>query len=426
MNTSFVRFLSAFALFVLLTACAPPAEEQPLASLYPVPGARSLLPAAPANAAAAQHLSELLPGLAQNAGQTTTLEGALDAALRALIYIPGASGQQTAGKAPGAVLLVQTPQGSAIKAAGVADVEKRTPMSVYSRLEIGSTTQLFTAVLLAQLQEEGLLSLDDPLSQWLPDLAADIPNGDVVTLHHLAAHTSGIPDYAAAIIGAGVTDSEALRSAYTPEELVRYAIENGSPAFAPGEPGRWQFSNSNYILLGMVLEAAAGQSYASLLQQRIFDPLGMTQSALLQGEPQVSGLAQGYYAFPYDHNTTAWNGSQGWAAGGILSTAADMGKFGQALISGTLFQDPDTLEILADFTAVPDAAANAGALGMGNGLIEFAPGLWGYRGQNAGYTAIIAFDRAQQVLLVALANAAQSAAGEGDNLLGHYLHDGDR
>ena len=154
----------------------------------------------------------------------------LDEFLKAQVYTEGAAPQ---AHTPGLVLLVDTPDGRYLKAAGVTSLENGTPMQVDSRLEIGSNTKSFTDVLLLQLQEEGVLSLDDPLSKWLPDWAAKIPNGDKITLRQLAQHTAGIWDYGDPIIGDAVNDPPKLAQGYTPVELVQYAIDNGTPDFAP-------------------------------------------------------------------------------------------------------------------------------------------------------------------------------------------------
>ncbi len=352
-----------------------------------------------------------------------TVQALMDDSLAQLVYKEGDDINLAFGKAPGAVVLIESPGGSMIQAAGLANVEAGRPMSIHDRLEIGSSTKMFTGVLLTQLQEEGLLNVDDPLSKWLPELAADLPHGESITLRHLATHTSGLPDYGDDIIGAGAADAEALRSGYTPEELVRYAVENAPPDFEPGEPGRWRYSNTGYILLGMVLEQAAGRSYSDLLQARIFDPLGMSSTELPQGSPAEGTLADGYFVYPYDIKTTEWNTSQGWSAGGIISTAEDMAKFARALMTGALFQDPAALETMTSFiqTAENPAVAAVGGQGYGLGLIEFAPGFFGHRGQTIGYTSIVGMDPAKDFILIALTNSAEAAVAAEQDLAGHFL-----
>ena len=136
---------------------------------------------------------------------------------------------------PGAVLLVDSPQGRFLEATGVSSVEEETPMQAGDVFEIGSITKSFTIAVALQLQEEGVLSLDDPLSQWLPEMAAQVPNGEQITLRQLANHSAGIWDYGDPILEAGATDPSLRQQSFTPEEIMAYALENGEPQFDPGE-----------------------------------------------------------------------------------------------------------------------------------------------------------------------------------------------
>jgi pimeloyl-ACP methyl ester carboxylesterase len=120
--------------------------------------------------------------------------------------------------APGAVLLVDSPDGRFLEATGVSSVEEQAPMQVTDVFEIGSITKSFTVAVALQLQEEGVLSLDDPLSQWLPEMAAQVPNGEQITLRQLANHTTGIWDYGGPILEAGKSDTSLRQQTFTPEE----------------------------------------------------------------------------------------------------------------------------------------------------------------------------------------------------------------
>ena len=311
------------------------------------------------------------------------------------------------GPAPGAVLQVNGPDFHFLETAGFADLEKKTPIRPDDRFEIGSNTKMFTAALFVRLAEQEVLGLDDSLAKWLPDWAAKIPNGDRVSLRQLASHTSGIRDYADDIIGAGIKDHAALRRAYTPEELVRYALDNGMPDFAPGEKGKWKYSNTGYILLGMALEKATGKKYADLLREYFFQPLGMKNSSFPDSVPEDPALVQGYASFPGGKNTTAWNLSQGWAAGGIISTTADMRVFLQALANGRLFKDKSTLLAMAEFVRNDDVNKHLGTTGYGLGLIEYGQGVWGHEGQTPGYESTMMFVPGTDITMVALTNAAQ-------------------
>ena len=332
------------------------------------------------------------------------LTAQLDAFLQSQVYSEGGNPE---GAAPGLVLLVDTPEGTYLKAAGVSSLEDGTPMQVDDRLEIGSNTKSFTIAVLMQLQEEGLLSFDDLLSDWLPELAAQIPNGDQITLRQLAAHTSGIWDYGDPIIGEAANDPEKLEQGYTPEELVQYAIDNGTPDFAPGEG--WKYSNTGYILLGMIAEKASGQSLGELFQERIFDPLGLETAVFINGVPEAGSITDGYW-WKKDGtrlNTTNWNVSQGWAAGANAMTAADLATYGKALAAGELFQDPDSL---AQMLAFDDRAMNAGGAPFGLGLIDFGNGTFGHEGQTAGFQSLWYTNPEEGITVVGLTNSAAYSA----------------
>ncbi len=216
---------------------------------------------------------------------------------------------------PVLVLLVETPEGRYLKAASVANLDDGTPMQADDYLQIGSNTKSMTIVLLMQLVEEGLLSLDDPLSKWLPEQAAMLPNGDQITIRQIAQHTACLWDYADAIIGGGLTDPAKLEQSYTPEELVQFAADNGTPYFAPGEEEQWKYSNTGYILLGMIIEKVTGEKLGDLMQKRIFDPLEMESAVLIEGVPQEGEITTHGYMWTEDGekvDTTNWNASQSW------------------------------------------------------------------------------------------------------------------
>jgi len=333
----------------------------------------------------------------------------LDEFLQAQVYTEGAKPSLAA---PGVVLLVDTPDGRYLQAAGVSNMEEGTPMRVDDRLEIGSNTKSFTVVLLMQLVEEGILSLDDLLSKWLPDLAAAIPNGDQMTLHQLAQHTTGIWDYGDEIIGAGITDLEKLIQAYTPAELVQYAIDNGAPDFTPGEEGQWKYSNTGYILLGMVIETASGDELGDLYQTRIFNPLGLETAVFIEDVPEAGEITDGYWWTDEGDmvNTSRWNASQGWAAGSIAMIAEDLLAYAQALSTGELFQDADSLAQMLTF----DPNGMEGLMPYGLGLIDFsnfgAPGYWGHEGQTAGFQTLWYTNPDTGITVVGLSNSASYQA----------------
>jgi D-alanyl-D-alanine carboxypeptidase len=327
----------------------------------------------------------------------------LDALLQSQVYSEGGYPE---GAAPGLVLLVDTPDGRYLQAAGVSNIEEGTPMQVDDRLEIGSNSKSFTVALLMQLVEEGVLSLDDPLSKWLPEQAASLPNGDQMTVRQLAHHTTGAWDYGDAIIGAGTTDPAKLVEAYTPAEIVQYAVDNGTPDFAPGEEFAWKYSNTGYILLGMVIEAAAGEKLGDLYQSRIFDPLELESALFLEGVPEAGQITNGYWWEDGQRiDTTNWNVSQGWAAGGNAMTAADLAAYGKALAAGELFQNPDTLN---EMIAFDENALMVAGTPYGLGLMDMSGdgAYWGHEGQTAGFQSLWYTNPDKEIVVVALTNSA--------------------
>jgi D-alanyl-D-alanine carboxypeptidase len=317
------------------------------------------------------------------------------------------------------VLLVETPEGRYLNAAGAANLEDGTPMRADDILEIGSNTKSMTVVLLMQLVEEGLISLDDPLSKWLPEQAASLPNGDQITLRQMANHTAGLWDYGDDIIGGGVDDPAKLEKTYTPEELVQYAVENGEPYFTPGQEGMWKYSNTGYVLLGMVIEKVTGKSVSELYRTRIFDPLGMESATFIEGVPGDGEITTHGYWWTEDGrrvDTTNWNASQGWAAGAAAMTAADLATYAKGLAAGKLFKNPETLKEMLTFN--PAAKYSVGGP-YGLGLIDFSGDgkVWGHGGQTLGFQSLWYTDPESGIVVVGLTNSAAYKADAFVNVL---------
>jgi D-alanyl-D-alanine carboxypeptidase len=315
--------------------------------------------------------------------------------------------------APGAVLLVDSPQGRFLEATGVSSVEEQTPMQVTDAFEIGSITKSFTVVVALQLQEEGVWSLDDPLAQWLPEMAAQVPNGDQMTLRQLAGNSAGTWDYGDPLLEAGVSDASLRQQAFTPEEIIAYALENGEPEFDPGED--WSYSSTNFVLLGMALEVATGQSMEELYETRIFTPVGMANTYLPEGIPEDGQLAEGYFTAEGGDdeaaelvNATDWNVSQGWTAGAIASTAEDMARYTEALASGALFSDPDSLAQMTAFQKVdPVKFGLMTGYGLGVGVLPLKTAeAWGHTGGTPGYATLIMTIPEKETNVVYLTNSA--------------------
>ncbi|MBZ0291189.1 MAG: beta-lactamase family protein [Anaerolineae bacterium] len=320
--------------------------------------------------------------------------------------------------APGVVMRVESPDWIYYEAAGVANVETREPLGCESPFEIGSNTKMMTSVVILQLQEEGLLNVDDPLSDYLPDIAEALPYGDQITLRMLLNHTSGIfsytdnaPDDTPGIMEGDLNNPDKLTQGYTPDELVQFVIDHGQPDFEPGAEGQWHYSNTNYVLLGMIIEDLTGQSLVDVFDERIFMPLGMDDTFLWNDVPQDDfNLPNAYYIYPFDQDTVTWNLSQGWAAGAVISTADDMHLFIRALLRGQLFQKADTLALMQETVNASDLLASYG-LGIMSGLEQ--GDTWGHGGQTLGFESTVIYNVTNDITIVIWTNAAEDLAGIG-------------
>ncbi len=207
------------------------------------------------------------------------------------------------------------------KGYGLADLEQRIPIEPDMVFRIGSVTKQFTAAAILLLEEEGKLSVKDDLRKHLPDYPT---SGRVITLEHLLSHTSGIRSY---------TDMEDFgkrsRDDMSVDELI--ALFQDEPlAFEPGE--KYAYNNSGYVLLGAIIEAASGKTYEAYLREKIFEPLGMTQTYYGSASRIVPKRAQGYAGVNDEfQNAEYLSMTLPYAAGSLLSTVDDLAKWDRAL-----------------------------------------------------------------------------------------------
>jgi D-alanyl-D-alanine carboxypeptidase len=325
----------------------------------------------------------LIASAALTAGRDDDDEDGLDALVE----------QVSEAGAPGVLLLVRDGDGTRTTVRGVAAGER--PLEAADRFRIGSVTKTFVAAVVLQLVAEGRIALDDTVEQWLPGL---VPGGRGITIRQLLTHMSGLYDYVEdpRVFGAYVREPA---HDWTPRKLVGIALEHPS-ASRPGE--RYAYSSTNYVLLGLVVEAATGKSLGHELDKRVFDPLRLRGTSFdpryVRGPyahghraPSHQGVVTGT---PRDTSDEA--ASWAWAAGAIVSTADDVRRFFAALLGGRLLP-PEQLRQME--TLVP-----AGQLRYGLGLAVFPTpcgDAWGHTG-NAQGTVTVAWNRrdaSRQVVL---------------------------
>jgi CubicO group peptidase (beta-lactamase class C family) len=211
---------------------------------------------------------------------------------------------------------------------GFADASRRHPIGPATRFDLASGGKMFTALAIAQLVQEGRMHFGDTLATLLPELA-DREFAHTVTLANLLTHTSGLGEYWDDAFEKHWHDIRTLRQ-YLP-----FVLAAGTH-FKPGE--RFEYCNSNYILAGLVLEAATGLSYDQMIAKRIFEPLGMRDTGLFPFDDGDSLIAAPLTGEPR-HWRVADHGYRGSSAGGCLSTCADMLRFARGLVRGRIVSD---------------------------------------------------------------------------------------
>jgi D-alanyl-D-alanine carboxypeptidase len=309
---------------------------------------------------------------------------------------------------PGAVFAVQLNNGSQwIGVSGVSDREQNTPMQPQDQFRIGSITKTFVATAILLLVEDGKINLTDTLKDWLPDL--NVPNDDTITIKNLLNMTSGVFSYLSDpnFFGAYYTNPG---QTYTPEQLVQAALPF-SPIFEPGQA--YSYSNSNYILLGLIAEKAAGAPLPEQIQKRILDQLQM-QSSTFPSTPAFSGgYTHGYTSEMFPDGSMDPNKildfsnaspTAAWAAGAMVSNATDLMTWIIATVKGTLLS-PQTQQMRIQ--GVVGELGEVGDLCYGLGLMEAdfgAAKIIGHGGAILGYKGSMVYWPEQKAYTVVLIN----------------------
>lgn len=293
----------------------------------------------------------------------------------------------------GLTLAAQSPQCPVVEvAAGVAELARGVPLTVDHRLRVGSVTKSLTAALLLLLQEERLVDLDAPISTYID---TPIPNADAITTRQLLNHTSGIANYLNTPNFFVIADGDRV---WTPEELVQLGVDLG-PVFGPGEG--WEYSNTNYIVAGLVAEAVSGLSFGQALRAYILDPVGLDETYLAGEEPIAGELAHGY--IPGEDLTWTHHPSAAWAAGALVMTVGDLAAWADALLRGALLSDASMAELL-DFVATGSDASPSYGLGVEMPPPLAAGSVIGHSGLFPGYTSAMGLRPDSDDVVVAISN----------------------
>ena len=290
---------------------------------------------------------------------------------------------------PGAVMGVWVPgEGSWVEAKGLADVEAEEAMDIADKVRIGSLTKTFLATVILQLVDEGGMGLDDPLQ----DFAPEVPGSEEITVRMLLNHTSGIFDYTSDEEFQEAVDTEPQRK-WQPQELVDFAISH-DPYFAPGQG--WQYSNTNYILLGMIVEEVTGNQVGDEMRTRIYERLGLSNTSFPEG-PEMSGQHSRGYMYLDDQNdltdiTTTFDPSLAWAAGGMISNLEDLEVWAETLAMGDLLSSATQEERLTFVDAQQGTQYGLGITGY--------KGFLGHGGDIPGFSNAVFYNPSVDVTIV--------------------------
>jgi D-alanyl-D-alanine carboxypeptidase len=295
---------------------------------------------------------------------------------------------------PGAIVGVWTPKRNYVRAFGVADTSTRAPMRVDFSHRIGSITKTFTVTAVLQLVDQGKVGLDDPISKSV----AGVPDGDQITIRELARMQSGLFDY--------LNDEDFQNSLvanpqqqWTTDQLLQIAFRH-PPVFAPGTS--FKYTNTNTVLLGVLVQTLTGQPIETYIDQHIVKPLNLDHTAFPTANDIPSPHANGYVDVPGEsqlQDVTDWSASWGGAAGAMYSHLDDMRTWAKAFGTGALLSPATQAERLATvpYPGEPDGTT----YGLG---LEGFNGWVGHCGDLFGYNSVELYLPSERATLVIFAN----------------------
>ncbi len=315
------------------------------------------------------------PAGADDAGRAGVLQERLDA----LVAGEGFPGALAAVRGPGGQVTDLT--------AGVGDLATGADVPVDGQVRAASNTKTFVAVVVLQLVGEGRVDLDAPVERYLPGLVRG-PGGDgtTITVRQVLQHTSGLPDYDAALLG----DFPAVQHRYVePYRLLEVGL--AQPQLFPPGTG-WEYSNTNYVVAGLLVQEVTGRPVGEEITRRIVEPLGLEDTYWPhEGEQELRGdHPRGYHAPAPGAgwtDVTVQDPSFGWAAGQLVSTPGDLLDFFTALVDGELLA-PGLLAEMQDTVAAPGSSASGDeAYGLGLQTVTLSCGgtAWTHGGDIPGY-----------------------------------------
>ena len=392
---------AATALALVAAACGGGSDDDPPSAASTAPGTSAPAPAEPAG------LKTIDPA---------ALQALVDETMEDFLV-------------PGSVVLLRTPQGEVTATYGTTELGVDDRPDADTHFRIGSVTKTMTSAVILQLAQEGKLQLDDPVSKYQPE----VPDGDDITIAQLLEMRSGLYSMTDAPELSAAMDNDPTK-VWTPQELLDIAF--AQPAmFAPGSD--YYYNNTNYVLLGLIIEQLDERPVAEAFEARLFEPLGMSDTffpaatsdaipepyshGYLYGsadhvmmgtpyEPEMAAEAQAGTLQPKDF--TDINHSFAFAAGAVISTAADLATWFEALAGGKVL-DAEYQQLWQDSAKVIDPANSFNWYGYGIDQLRWGPNTIDvHGGQTPGFNTEAAHDPANDMTLVIWANLTMSVEGK--------------
>jgi D-alanyl-D-alanine carboxypeptidase len=331
---------------------------------------------------------------------------------------------------PGAVVEVRTPQGDFTAAVGTTQRGAEVPPGGDTHFRIASITKTMTSAVIVLLAQEGKLQFSDPVSKYV----ANVPNGENITVAELLKMRSGLYGYTNDPGFAATLDANPAK-VWTPQEVLTIAFQH-PPEFPPGTA--YDYSNTNYALLGLIVEKVDGKPLDQAFQDRLFGPLGLKQTTLpatvdtsipdpyshgyMYGgstyalvdstyPPDLQAAARAGTLQPIDY--TNQNSSYAWAAGGAISTADDLAAWIRALVDGHVFNADFQRQWLDSPQPADPAEPAAPQYGYGIERQSFSPNatMHFHFGEMPGFNCFSGYDRGNEVTLVICSNLTVALDG---------------
>jgi D-alanyl-D-alanine carboxypeptidase len=332
---------------------------------------------------------------------------------------------------PGVMVLLRTPQGEFTVSYGTTLLGATSPPSEDTHFRIASNTKTMTAAVIMLLAQEDKLSLDDPVSKYVPG----VPNGDNITIAQLLEMRSGLYNYTNDPIISKAMDTDPGR-VWTPAELLAIAFAH-QPNFPPGK--QYEYNNTNYALLGLVAEKVEGNPLAQVMHDRLFGPQNMqdtelpsstvntipepyshgylygSSSVALVGEPpyspDVQAAARAGTLLPKDY--TDVNHSNAAGAGGVISTGYDLATWIKALVGGRVFNADYQRRWFGSLQPEDPSKPHGQKYGYGIAQLSWGPNtIYFHGGETPGYNSKISYDPSNQLTLIIWTNLTVSLDGQ--------------